>query len=87
MRLERRHAVWILALAAWNVLIWVTFARNLAEAHSAGEDRPVGYWVAHTALIVVNLVVAAALLRFGVRAWRGTRDNVDRSARVADPGR
>jgi hypothetical protein len=73
MQLERRHAVWILVLAAWTVLIWVTFARNLASAYVGGEDRPSGYWVAHTVLIVVNLVVAAALLRFGTRAWRATR--------------
>jgi hypothetical protein len=70
--LTRKHAVLLLALAAWNVVIWVTFARNLAGAHAAGEDRPSGYWVAHTVLIVVNLVVAAVLARFGARAWRAT---------------
>jgi hypothetical protein len=66
----RKHAVLLLALAAWNVFIWVTFAKNLASAHAAGEDRPTGYWVAHTVLIVVNLVVAAVLTRFAARVWR-----------------
>ena len=71
--LQRKHALWILALAAWNVFIWVTFAKNLAAAHAGGEQRPTGYWVAHTVLIVVNLLVAAALVRFGLRVWRASR--------------
>ena len=73
MKLERKHAVLFLALAAWNVFTWVTFAKNLAAAHASGEDRPTGYWVAHTVLIVVNLVIAAVLGRLGAQAWRGTR--------------
>ena len=73
MKLERKHAAWILGLAAWNVFIWVTFAKNLYAAHADGEDRATGYWVAHTVLIVVNLGIAAALVRFGVKAWRATR--------------
>lgn len=79
MRLERKHAVLFLGLAAWNVLIWSTFAKNLAEAHGRGEDRPTGYWVAHGVLIVVNLGVAAVLARLGAQAWRSTRsrDRVD----------
>ena len=46
------------------------FARNLYEAHAAGEDRPAGYWVAHTVLIVVNLVLTAFFARY---AWRTLR--------------
>jgi hypothetical protein len=66
----RKNAVLLLALAAWNVFIWATFARNLAAAHASGEDRPTGYWVAHSVLIVVNLAIAAVLCRFGARLWR-----------------
>ena len=73
MRFERKHAVLFLAIAAWNVFNWSTFARNLAAAHARGEDRPTGYWVAHTVLIVVNLLVAVVLGRLGVQAWRATR--------------
>ena len=61
MSLDRKHG-WILAaIAAWNVFIWITFAKNLSAAHSAGEDRPTGYWVAHTVLIIVGLITAAVL--------------------------
>ena len=73
MRLERKHAVLFLAIAVWNVWTYVTFAKNLAAAHAAGEDRPTAYWVAHVLLIVVNLVIAVVLARLGVRAWRSSR--------------
>lgn len=67
MRLERKHAALLLVVAAWNVVTWLMFADNLAEA----EGRPTGYYVAHTVLIVVNLAIAAVLARLGWRAWKG----------------
>ena len=73
MKLERKHG-WLLAgVAAWNVVIWVTFAKNLYEAHSDGEDRATGYWVAHTVLIVVDLLIAVVLGRLAFRLLRGSR--------------
>ena len=72
MSLDRKHG-WILAaIAAWNVFIWITFAKNLSAAHSAGEDRPTGYWVAHTVLIIVGLVTAAVLFWLARRVLRRT---------------
>jgi hypothetical protein len=68
--LTRRHAVVLLLIAAWNVLSYANFARNLWEAAVSQEPRPAGYYVAHTVLIVVNLGVAAFLGRLGIRAWR-----------------
>ena len=73
MKLERKHALLFLGIAAWNVFSYATFAKNLSAAHARGEDRPTGYWVAHIVLIVVNLVIAGLLGRIGFRAWRGTR--------------
>ena len=72
MTFQRKHAVLFLAIAAWNVFSYANFAKNLWQAHQAGEDRPTGYWVAHIVLIVVNLVIAVVLGRLGVRAWRAT---------------
>lgn len=72
MKLRRTHAVLFLAIAAWNVVTYATFTKNLAAAHARGEDRPTGYWVAHSVLIVVNVLVAVVLARLGVRAWRAT---------------
>ena len=36
MRLERKHAVLFLAIAAWNVFICATFTKNLTAAHAVG---------------------------------------------------
>lgn len=70
MGLTRRHGWLLVAIAAWNVFIWVTFARNLRAAYVAGEDRATGYWVAHTVLIVVGLVTAAVLGWLAARVLR-----------------
>ena len=83
MKFQRRHAVLLLAVAAWNVFSYATFAKNLAAAHARGEERPIGYWVAHVVLIVVNLAIAAVLARLGLRAWRATgartKESIDAS--------
>ena len=73
MKFERRHAILLLAVAAWNVLSFGNFARNLYSAYESGEDRATGYWVAHTILIVVNFVIAALLGSLGWKALRATR--------------
>ena len=73
MRFERKHAWLLIGIAAWMVVTWLMFARNLSEAYADGEDRPGGYWVAHSLLILVNLVIAAVLARLGLRALKGTR--------------
>jgi ABC-type Na+ efflux pump permease subunit len=70
MRFERKHAWLLVGIAAWMVVTWLMFAKNLGEAYADGEDRPSGYWVAHSVLIVVNLVIAAVLARLGLRALR-----------------
>ena len=70
MILERRHALLLLAVAVWNVATFSMFARNLGEAYARGEERPGGYWVAHSVLIVVNFLIAGVLGRLGVKALR-----------------
>ena len=72
MKLERKHAVLFLLIAAWNVLTYANFAKNLKEAAESGQDRPDGYYIAHIGLIVVNVVIAAVLGRLGWKAWRAT---------------
>lgn len=72
MRFERRHAVLLLAVAAWNLITFGMFAANLYGAYAAGEERPTLYWVAHTVLIVVNYVIAGVL---GVLGWKALRSS------------
>lgn len=69
VRFERKHAVILLGIAAWNVITWSNFAKNLAAA----EGRPTGYYVAHTGLIIANLGIAGVLGAMGWRAWKATR--------------
>jgi hypothetical protein len=64
--LTRRHAWLLFGIAAWNVVIWATFIKNLI----ADDGRSTGFYVAHTVLIVVDLVIAAVLALLGLRVWR-----------------
>jgi hypothetical protein len=73
MKLERRHAILLLAVAVWNVVTFGNFARNLLDAYQSGEDRATGYWVAHTVLIVGNFVIAGLLGSLGLKALRADR--------------
>jgi hypothetical protein len=66
----RKTAWFMIAVAIWNFLIWGTFIKNLAASHSSGEDRPGGYYVAHSVLIVVNMVLGVVFAVLGVRALR-----------------
>jgi hypothetical protein len=69
VKLERKHALILIGIAIWNVVTYVTFIKNLAGT----SGRPTGYYVAHTVLIIVNLVIAAVLGNWGYRAYKATR--------------
>jgi hypothetical protein len=73
VRTGRRHAVVLWLISAWNVLSYANFARNLLDAWSGGEDRSMGYYVAHLVLIVVNLAIAVYLALLGRRVWRASQ--------------
>lgn len=73
MKFERKHAILLLAVAAWNVLTFGNFAKNLYSAYESGEDRAAGYWIAHSVLIVVNFAIAAALGSLGLKGLRANR--------------
>lgn len=70
MKLERKHAFVLLSIAVWNVVTYAQFTKALVQTE---EDRPTGYFVAHGVLIVVNVVIAAVLGTWGVRALRAAR--------------
>ena len=70
MKFERKHALVLLAVAVWNVVTYAQFTKALVQTK---EDRPTGYYVAHAVLIVVNLVIAAVLGRWGVKALKAER--------------
>jgi hypothetical protein len=70
VKFERKHAVVLLLVALWNVLTYARFTKALVDTQ---EDRPTGYYVAHSILIVVNVVIAAVLGRWGWQALRAER--------------
>jgi hypothetical protein len=69
----RRTGWFLVAVAIWNFFIWLTFAKNLYQAHADGEDRATGYWVAHSVLIVVDLALGVVFAVLGVRMLRARR--------------
>ncbi|MEV8373780.1 hypothetical protein AB0P21_13625 [Kribbella sp. NPDC056861] len=73
MKLERKHALVLIGIAVWNVVTYATFIKNLAGT----EGRPKGYYIAHSVLIVVNLVIAAVLGKWGVTALKSARTAKD----------
>lgn len=72
MKFQRKHALVLLAVAVWNVLTYAQFTKALINTK---EDRPTGYYVAHSVLIVVNIVIAVVLGSWGVKALKATRDD------------
>ncbi len=72
MRFQRKHAIVLLGVAIWNVVTYAQFTKALINTE---EDRPTGYYVAHSVLIVVNLVIAGVLGTWGWKALRATRED------------
>lgn len=70
MKLERKHALVLLAVAVWNLVTYAQFTKALVQTE---ENRPTGYFVAHTVLIVVNVLIAVVLGSWGLRALRASR--------------
>ncbi|RNL60473.1 hypothetical protein EFK50_19305 [Nocardioides marmoriginsengisoli] len=70
MKFERKHALVLLAVAVWNVLTYARFTKALIDTT---EDRATGYYVAHSFLIVVNVLIAVVLGRWGWQALKASR--------------
>ncbi len=70
MKFEKKHALTLIAIAIWNVLTYARFTKALIDTE---ESRPTSYFVAHGVLIVVNLLIAAVLGTWGVKALRSNR--------------
>lgn len=70
MKFERKHAVVLLAVALWNVLTYAQFTKALINTE---EDRATGYYVAHSILIVVNVIIAVVLGRWGWQALKASK--------------
>jgi hypothetical protein len=67
VRFERKHALFLLAVAAWNTLTYARFTKALVQTE---EERPTSYFVAHGVLIAVNVGIAGVLGTWGWKALR-----------------
>ncbi|MDQ6649334.1 MAG: hypothetical protein M3Z02_04375 [Actinomycetota bacterium] len=71
MQLTRRAAGFLLAVAAWNWVIWPTFLRNIAkDPRSFEAGRPTAFLLVHAVLVVVSLGIGTAVGGLGWRGWR-----------------
>ena len=70
MKFERKHALVLIAVAVWNVVTYAQFTKALINTE---EDRATGYYVAHTVLIVVNVLIAVVLGRWGWKALKSAK--------------
>lgn len=72
--LTRRAGLFLLGVAVWNLVTYAMFTRNLFFNDSPDEpDRPTGYYVAHTVLIIVNMAIAIVLAPLGWRVLQAHR--------------
>jgi hypothetical protein len=77
VKFERKHAVVLLLVAVWNVLTYARFTKALIDTQ---EDRATGYYVAHSILIVINIVIAVVLGRWGWQALKASEDSSKQKA-------
>ncbi|HJQ06748.1 MAG TPA: hypothetical protein VJ872_14955 [Nocardioides sp.] len=77
MKLEKKHAWFCIGVAVWSFVIWGRFIKALADEHAKGTVEPAGYYPAHIALIVINMILGLVFLSFGIKVLRAlgsTRD-------------
>lgn len=71
--LSRRTARLLVGVAIWNILTYAMFTKNLYFHGTDEPHRPTGYYVAHTVLIIVNILIALVLAPIGWRALQAYR--------------
>jgi hypothetical protein len=68
MVISRRAAWYLVALAVWNLYVWVTFVRNVYPDHHLD-----GFFLVHVVVGAVSVAFAAGAGALGVRALRAYR--------------
>ena len=67
---HRRRAVFLGAVALWNLWLWVTRIQNLLQDPT---PRTTGFVVVHAVLYGASILLALAVGRLGWRMWREAR--------------
>ena len=70
MLLTRRLSAFLLLAGAFQWLVWPGFLRVVLRDERAFDDGPTTFLVVHLAIVVPALLLGAALVGLGARAWR-----------------
>ena len=70
MKLSRFASGFMIGLAAFMIFEWLMLAKNLGS----GPARSTAFYVIHSILICVNVVLALVLGALGWRSWKAGRD-------------
>lgn len=70
MLITRRLAVFLLAAGAFQWLVFPNFLRTVWRDDRAFDDGPTAFLLVHVAIVVPALLLGAALLVVGARAYR-----------------
>ena len=62
--MSRKIAGFLIILGAFMIFEWINLGFNLADGH------PTSFYVVHSVLIGVNLILGAVLMGIGWRGWR-----------------
>lgn len=68
--ISRRLAAFLLAAGAFQWLVFPNFLRVVWKDDRAFDDGPTAFLVVHVCIVVPALLIGAALLVLGARAWR-----------------
>lgn len=68
MKIEKQEGAILLGIGLWNLAIWSNFGKNLVRtAKDPEQTRPAPYYIAHAALIVVDVLLGGLLVKLGVQ--------------------
>ena len=70
MQLSRRASWFLIAFAAWSWFIWVTLVKNIWHDSRSWSHGATGFFIVHTVLAAISIVLGTAIGRLG---WRGLR--------------
>lgn len=68
MSISRRASGFLVAVGAFQWVVWLTFARNLV-----GSDESRSFVVIHGVLAAVSILLGTGVAMIGLRGWRASR--------------
>jgi len=71
VRISRRAAWLLVALAAWSCYVWVSRIWIMA-----GQDNSTGFFVVHLVLALISIAFGVAAGYIGIRALRRGSDTI-----------